>query len=112
MKNGRLQCKDIPDAPILEFLGALPPYEDGTPCTWGTFYDAEDGMPFHNSVSKVMPPGIPEKLMKAKIAMLMRRGLVDACLCGCRGDIELTDKGWLMVEGSIPAAEGIRIFYS
>jgi predicted NBD/HSP70 family sugar kinase len=40
-----------------------------------------------------MPPQVPEKLARAKMTMLMRRGLVEGCGCGCRGDWELTSKG-------------------
>lgn len=36
---------------------------------------------------------MPEKVVLAKAKALVRRGLVDACTCGCRGDIELTAAG-------------------
>lgn len=44
-----------------------------------------------------MPPNLPEKLVLGKMRMLMRRGLVTGCGCGCRGDFEITAKGiqWL-----------------
>lgn len=76
-----MQCKDIPDPPILEFLAAL----NGRWATWfGDEYD--------NSVTRAMP-GVPAKLALAKMRMLIRRGVVDGCPCGCRGDFVLTDKG-------------------
>lgn len=77
-----MQCKDIPDRPILEFLAGL----NGRWATWfGNEYD--------NSVTHAMPPDVPDKLVPAKMAMLIRRGVVDGCPCGCRGDYVLTDKG-------------------
>lgn len=84
MKRGKLQCKDIPDLPILAFLHNLPGFDwrDGT---WFSGFD--------NSVDQAMPEGISEKLVLAKMGMLIRRYLVDGCTCGCRGDFKLTDKG-------------------
>lgn len=77
-----MQCKDIPDLPILMFLEAL----NGQWANWfGNGYD--------NSVTRAMPAETPEKLALAKMRMLMRRGLVDGCDCGCRGDFVLTEKG-------------------
>ena len=79
------QCKDIPDKPIMVFLLK----HRGKWCNW-YFGDERD-------VSQVMPTGIPEKLVLAKMRMLVRRGLVKGCSCGCRGDFEITEKGeeWL-----------------
>lgn len=39
-------------------------------------------------------PGVPSKLLRAKLRRLMARGLVDGCDCGCRGDWHLTPNGW------------------
>lgn len=79
-----MKCKDIPDAPILEFLKAL----DGT---WANWYFGNE-----NDVGLAMPPDVPEKLKLAKMRMLIRRGLVDGCACGCRGDFVITEKGNLL----------------
>ena len=35
----------------------------------------------------------PRKVILAKMRALLRRGLIDGCACGCRGDFELTLKG-------------------
>jgi len=92
-----MQCKDIPDVPVLEFLGGLPVI--GTACgetirARATWFDIQprspDGMP---TVVDAMPPLPSDKLALAKMRQLIRRGLVDGCACGCRGDFELTDKG-------------------
>lgn len=82
MKNGRMQCKDIPDVPVLQFLTKLGD-------RWANWFGPE----FDNSVTHAMPAGTPEKLALGKMRMLMKRGLVDGCGCGCRGDFELTDAG-------------------
>lgn len=88
-----MQCKDIPDAPVLAFLRDLPdiPGMPGVQCS-GTWY-WRDGFKPENSVLRAMPTGTPEKLGLAKMRMLIRRGLVDGCPCGCRGDFTLTAKG-------------------
>lgn len=81
MKNGRLQCKDIPTRPILDFLAKQ---------TAWTTYGTSHHMP---TVQDAMPPDTPSALQLAKMAQLIRAGLVDGCDCGCRGDFELTNKG-------------------
>jgi len=78
------QCKDIPDQPILEFLLA----HKGTWCNWFGLDAA-----FDRSVRVAMPIDTPDRLVLAKMRMLMRRGLVQGCDCGCRGDFEITPKG-------------------
>lgn len=85
----KLQCKHIPDRPILDLLAKNP----GVWHNW--FFDNE------LDVTRVFPPNTPEKLMLAKMAMLIRRGLVDGCTCGCRGDFEITDKGLALVEKGV-----------
>lgn len=105
-----MQCKDIPDAPVLRFLEALPWEGDGR-FRWqrtGTWFWSDDYKP-ENSVLNAMPPGTAEKLGLAKMRMLMRRGLVDGCPCGCRGDFALTDKGrQLLASGMTPNEKGNR----
>ncbi len=82
MKKGRLQTKDIPEKPILEFLAQ----HQGEWSTWGKGYS----MP---TVSDAMPDNTPDKLKLSKMRSLHKRGLVGGCDCGCRGDFEITDKG-------------------
>ena len=76
-----MQCKDIPTAPILDFINDY----DGLWCNW--FADT------NRSVRIAMPTGISDKLVLAKMRKLIRSGLVDGCACGCRGDFVLTNKG-------------------
>lgn len=78
--NVKLQCKHIPDRPIIEFIGSW----NGEWCFM--FHDHE------RSVFNVLG-NIPWNLAKAKMGSLICRGLVDGCACGCRGDFVLTEKG-------------------
>ena len=85
------KCKDIPDKPILEFLLN----NKGNWCNWH-FEDEKD-------VRNAMPTNLAsEKLILAKMKQLIKRGLVDGCACGCRGDFEITSKGeeWLLLENN------------
>jgi hypothetical protein len=80
------QCKDIPDQPILEFLNRHP----------GQWHNWYSGNQFN--VSQAMPKGIPERLVLGKMRMMIRRGVVNGCDCGCRGDFVITEKGVLEVK--------------
>lgn len=80
----------IPTRPVLEFLDRL----NGQ---WGTWFVDRDGVPFENSVIRAMPEGVHPRRVQAKMRKLGKRGLIDGCFCGCRGDYELTEAGriWL-----------------
>lgn len=86
MTETKLQCKDIPDLPILRFIAS----HNGD---WCNLFDTEGAAGSEKSVFHAMPDDTPWKLGLAKMRMLLRRGLVDGCGCGCRGDFFLTDKG-------------------
>jgi hypothetical protein len=79
-----MQCKDIPDAPILKFLAELESRGWGIGATW------YDGYP--QSITQAMPPDTPPKLVRAKMASMIRRGLVHGCSCGCRGDYTIQEQ--------------------
>lgn len=85
-----MQAKDIPERPVLEFLATLN--------RSGTWCGSEDDMP-ENSVLQSMPPRTPPKVALAKMRALIRRGLVDGCRCGCRGDFEITAAGRAVLRG-------------
>lgn len=78
-----MQAKDILDEAVLCFLLSLK-----EPATWGMRNDRI--MP---SVYEAMPVGTPCKVQRAKMQSLIRRGLVEGCSCGCRGDFVITRKG-------------------
>lgn len=88
MKKGRIQCKDIPDRPILEMLSKNPE-------KWHNWYFDDEF-----DVRRAIPQGLDEKLILAKMGMMIRRKVVAGCSCGCRGDFVITEKGqaWLEAE--------------
>lgn len=87
-----MQCKDIPDRPVLKFL------RDKASNIGAGWHDLKPRAHFMPTVRDAMPPDIPDKLALAKMDMLIKRGLVDGCACGCRGDFSLTDKGRKFLE--------------
>ena len=89
-----MQCKDIPDEPILRFLaGEVDGYAEWVVPGSATWFADDDGRPYPNSVLRAMPAETPVKLALAKMDMLIRKGVVEGCTCGCRGEFEITDKG-------------------
>lgn len=93
-----MQCKDIPDAPVLRFLARRPG-------VWHNWYFGND-----KDVRQAMPPNLPDKLVLGKMRVLIRRGLVSGCDCGCRGDFEITPKGqaWLAAYRETPNVRANR----
>ena len=75
-----LQCKHIPNLPVLQRLADLSP-------SWAHRF--EGGL----TIKTAFPEGTPDKLLLAKMRMLIDRRLVDGCTCGCRGDFYITDSG-------------------
>ena len=88
-----MKCSDIPDRPILLFLSGVKQRPDGSR-PWSTHNDGA-GMP---SVFGGFPPNTPDKLILAKMRQMLRRGVVDGCGCGCRGDWVITAKGLAELE--------------
>lgn len=85
-----MQAKDLPERPILEFLSSVRERTQRA----GTWFKPEDvSALWDNSVLNAMPIGTPPKVALAKMRALIKRGLVEGCGCGCRGDFLLTDKG-------------------
>jgi hypothetical protein len=102
------QVKDLDDLPVLQFLAMLERKEivscyntgPGLQCFRPTTGTIHEGFP--NSVLNALPYGgaYPTKLRVAKIKSMHRRGLIDGCVCGCRGDFELTDAGRAVLAAS------------
>lgn len=89
-----MQCKDIDDLPILEFISLFGRNDKGSPTMDKLPAIIGGGSSDLRCVSRAMPGVTSWKLAHAKMIMLHRRGLIDGCTCGCRGDFELTEKGW------------------
>ena len=86
-----MKCKDIPDFQVLEFLALYDPEW----CNWN--------MGNQRDICNAFPDGTPKKMVLSKIKSLIRRGLVDGCGCGCRGDFALTEKGKsLLTQKTLP----------
>lgn len=79
----KTQCKDIRETPILEFLQI----HGGIGCHRHYDYESE------RNIGNAFPQGLPHKLMDAKLKQMIKKGLIEGCMCGCRGDFRLTDKG-------------------
>ncbi len=73
-----MSAKDVPDKLLLSWIE-----ENGTgELGWTIWWEFPEDHPEY-----------PEKVCRAKFKQLYRRGLVEGCSCGCRGDWVLTDKG-------------------
>lgn len=88
-----MQAKDVPDRPVVAFVAT----HGGIGCNWFETVFEPSGRANQRSVLHAMPDDTPPKVALAKMRALIRRGLVEGCACGCRGDFELTAKGraWL-----------------
>lgn len=87
-----MKCKDVPDLPILLMLAKRPG-------EWHNWYFGND-----KDVSLAMPAATPRKLVLAKMRMMIRRGAVKGCDCGCRGDFEITEKGLTEISAEVAGA--------
>lgn len=126
MKRGRIQAKDIPDLDFLRAVYAIQKrgqrrwmrepgsigafYRDHLPrATWGfasSSGDSEEAIAFRRRYGPFMDayfPDIPNKVMRAKGQRLIDRGLLDGCMCGCRGDMEITEAGLAFIGVISPA---------
>jgi hypothetical protein len=84
MKNGKPQCKDIPEQPILQLL-----YDNRS--KWCSSFGIDIAK--ERSIYNALPEGTPWSLMLAKTKRMIGKGLIGGCACGCRGDFEITEKG-------------------
>jgi hypothetical protein len=68
-------AKDIPDEAVLHAVLDL-----GAPhvAKWAFLWDIQAKLAQY-----------PPKVVKAKLASLVKRGLLDGCACGCRGDFHV-----------------------
>ena len=106
MNNGdysillRIFAKNIHTNRSMERLETAAPGLATTLASWGaasTFAarHPDDLLPdccCDESPALEVPTDTPEKVALAKMRSLIKRGLVDGCPCGCRGDFELPRK--------------------
>lgn len=89
-----MQAKDIDDAAFLDAvrqaatLRKLPDRWGGRP-TVGDVASVLSGHPEDVGVAWPERDEMPEKVIRAKARKLIRRGVLDGCACGCRGDFEV-----------------------
>lgn len=77
-KDGvKMQCKDIDEDKILDYLRNLPNGQSAT--LWDSKY----------SIVRAFPEGVSEKLIIAKMKQMIKKRLVCGCACGCRGDFTI-----------------------
>lgn len=78
----RPQAKNVPEDVILEIMRK-------EPGKWFTHYDWRHDacLPFHAPELR----RFPEKVLRAKLSKMMKRGLINGCDCGCRGDWHIND---------------------
>jgi hypothetical protein len=89
-----MQAKDIPDTLLLGVIRGLMALSS-SPMRWTFIWDVQRSTERH-------APGVPPKVVMAKIKSLIKRKLLDGCPCGCRGDFVLTAKGEAALEGLAP----------
>lgn len=93
MKRGRLQAKDIADLDVLQTIrkqGAA--HALGWTFTWELIAALPVLAPLSFRGS--------ERLFLRKCDALVRRGLINGCTCGCRGDFTLTSAGLAFINAA------------
>lgn len=83
-KSKRIQCKDVSTLEILRFIRKQT--DEGHRVTW---YNVDAS----NTVRRVILPVVPDCVLRKKLDNMARKGLLDGCGCGCRGDFKITPKG-------------------
>ena len=92
-------ARDIPDDVFLDAIratrheykpGTMPSGNDhGSATRWHV--DMHLGGLDHTDTLVSDVPGVPAKVTLAKARRLIKRGLIDGCACGCRGDYQIKD---------------------
>lgn len=84
-KSKRIQCKDVSTLTLLRFVASWTDEFSSV-----TLFKLDDEP---RSVWQIMLPVIPMCVMKQKFENMVRKGLINGCYCGCRGDFTITPKG-------------------
>lgn len=82
-----MRASDIDRAEVLDFIGSHPGHSG-------------IGVPMHAIADRF--PEFPEAVVRAKLNRMVRKGYLNGCTCGCRGDFTLTKKGRETVGGIDP----------
>lgn len=96
-----IQAKHIPDRGALAEIRRL----RATPWPGGQTNDTHDRWVMIDELQAA--PAFPAKVVRAKLAALIRRGLITGCTCGCRGDFELTEAGEALLDAATPGAPAL-----
>jgi hypothetical protein len=89
----KIQAKHIPDEAMVLIIKQLKgmPGMYGYPGGIQVFRPAE-----HTTVNITdicnLYPSVPRKVIMAKLRRLVKRGVIDGCTCGCRGDFKVIGK--------------------
>ena len=89
----KIQAKHIPDAMMLKVIKQL----EGVPKMFAypggiSIYEPQQHTTVMISDICNLYPSIPPKVILAKLRTLEKRGLIDGCACGCRGDFKVIEK--------------------
>lgn len=74
-----MQAKDISDDVVLD---AIKTRGRNGVAIWSTRWDIQDEL-----------AQFPKKVVIAKLRSMIKRKLIDGCVCGCRGDFEIVEGG-------------------
>ncbi|WP_431895836.1 hypothetical protein [Micromonospora haikouensis] len=83
------KCSDIPDETFLTAVdraAALRGFRHATIWDVAVVLAGHPDLVGTSAAVAEDGPGLPELLVRAKARKLIRRGLLDGCYCGCRGD--------------------------
>lgn len=83
-----MQAKDIPNPLILDLIRRESMNRDMGDWEWSGHLPR----PVFTRDIQALLPGIPPKVVRAKLSKLVRQGLIDGCCCGCRGDFVLKEE--------------------
>ena len=96
----RPKASDLSTLDLLAFIERINHEKADTPGLRGYYvpgeYDARGCWPMGLCNVWDFPDdwfGLPRKVVEAKLSKLLKRGYLDGCDCGCRGDWQLTAKG-------------------
>jgi hypothetical protein len=93
-----VKTSDIPDTTMLAVVAVV---GEAWAREWGSRPDSPRWAD-RWTVTGVL--AMPEKVVLSKAKRLMKRGLMDGCPCGCRGDFEITPAGLALLAEATPPA--------